>query len=1004
MKQSFLLGLLVSVLSFFNPVVLAHPSFRVLTVHAYSQEYPWTKSQHRGFVDELTKNSSIPVSISTEYLDTKRRIYNADYAKQFRRYLQVKYTGYKPNIIYVTDDYGYSFARNYLLKLYPDAPVIFSGVNDYGIIEEIEPLPIRGVFETRDISKNLELIPDLDKNGADILIVGDGSDTYSVIAAGIKQQLTSRPEIKAEFIIQNHMEELIEELATHDQKYLFLASIGEIKGHTGFSLNPETIVSEIVNMGKFTIFTMEDSYFFDGVLGGYVASGELQGRKAAELTLGLQKDNGIHRIDNILDSPNTYIFDQSELNKLDISLPAAVREQAAFHNIPLSFYERNRNLVLAISTLSSALLIALIVLALILRYKKRSILRKQEKKHTAQLEHYQNAMIAWSEASHESISDAFRKATEISSTTLNVNRVSIWLYNEARTSIECRARYISGEGNSSGELLLRADFPHYFSAIDTGRRLVISDARTDPATCELTEPYLEQNNIYSLLGVPIFYDGNIVGVVCHEHIGDFRVWTTNEQEFSSLIASDISLSLEIDKRKLIEKNLEHQAFHDSLTGLPNRALLLDRIEQTIIHAKRNLSLLAILFLDLDNFKQINDSFGHSIGDTVLISISARLKKVLRESDTIARLGGDEFIILLSEIEKIEEIDEITAKIFDSIRQPLVIKGSELFVTTSIGVSVFPNDGTTPEIMLRNADAAMYRAKEKGRNSYEYYTGDMTGKALEKVQMIANLNRALENDELEVYYQPQYDIQKKQLVGLEALIRWNHADLGFIAPEKFLPAAEESGLIVSLDRWVMHTSLHQMKAWSDAGLVLGRLSLNLTMQQIDQFDFLEFLIKLMKETGCEGQSIGFEITEGQLMKNPERTIELLDCISELGIEISIDDFGTGYSSLAYLKKLPVDTLKIDKEFIRDITEDEDDASIVKSVIALAKSMRIAVLAEGVETSDQLSFLKKEGCTLIQGYYLSQPKPAADIPALISYPLAQGEGTVTNLRSLHAKRVS
>jgi EAL domain-containing protein (putative c-di-GMP-specific phosphodiesterase class I) len=252
-------------------------------------------------------------------------------------------------------------------------------------------------------------------------------------------------------------------------------------------------------------------------------------------------------------------------------------------------------------------------------------------------------------------------------------------------------------------------------------------------------------------------------------------------------------------------------------------------------------------------------------------------------------------------------------------------------------------------------------------------------------MIANLNRAIEHDELEVYYQPQYDIQKKQLVGLEALIRWNHADLGFIAPEKFLPAAEESGLIVSLDRWVMHKSLHQMKTWSDSGHVLGRLSLNLTMQQIDQVDFLEFLIKLMKETGCEGQSIGFEITEGQLMKNPERTIELLDCISELGIEISIDDFGTGYSSLAYLKKLPVDTLKIDKEFIRDITEDEDDASIVKSVIALAKSMRIAVLAEGVETKDQLSFLKKQGCCLIQGYYLSRPKPAADIPALISYPL-------------------
>jgi len=985
MKLSFFTCLLVLFLSFYNSAVQAHQSFRVLTVHAYSQEYPWTKSQHRGFVDELTKNSSIPVNISTEYLDTKRRAYNKDYAKQFRRYLQVKYTGYKPNIIYVTDDYGYSFARNYLLKLYPDAPIIFSGVNDYSIIEDIEPLPIRGVFETRDISKNLDLIPVLDNNETEILILGDGSDTYNVIAARIKQQLTSHPEIKAEFIIHNNMEELIEDLSTHDQKYLFLASIGEIKGHTGFLLNPKEVVAEIVDTGKFTIFTMEDSYFFDGVLGGYVVSGELQGRKAAALTLGMQKDSGIHRLDNILDSPNTYIFDQSELNKLAISMPEAVRQLAVFHNIPLTFYEKNRNLILAISILSSVILIALIALGLILRFKKKAIRRKQEKKRTALLEHYQNAMIAWSEVSHESIADAFKKATEISSTTLNVNRVSIWLYNEARTSIECRARYISGKEDSNGDMLLRKDFPHYFSAIDTGRRLVISEARTDPATFELAEPYLVSNDIYSLLGVPIFYDGNIVGVVCHEHIGAVRVWTTHEQDFSSLIASDISLSLEIDKRKLIEQNLEHQAFHDSLTGLPNRALLLDRIDQTIVHAKRDLSLIAVLFLDLDNFKQINDSLGHSVGDTVLISISAKLKKALRKSDTIARLGGDEFVILMSDFKKTEEIDEVTTKLFHSLRQPLVIKGSELFVTTSIGISVFPNDGTSPEILLRNADAAMYRAKEKGRNSFEFYTGDMTGRALEKVQLIANLNRALEQEELEVYYQPQYNVKKKQLIGLEALIRWPHADLGFIAPDKFLPLAEESGLIVSLDRWVMQKSLHQMKRWRNKGLAMGRLGLNLTMQQIDQPDFLEFLIKLMEDTGCEGRSIGFEITEGQLMKNPERTIKLLDCISELGIKISIDDFGTGYSSLAYLKKLPVDTLKIDKEFIRDIPGDEDDASIVKSVIALAKSMRIAVLAEGVETDDQLGFLKKEGCSLIQGYYLSRPKPAADIPGLINYPV-------------------
>jgi len=983
MKTFSVLSLLFFALGCLSPGVQAHESFRVLAIHAYSQEYPWTKSQHRGFVEELTKNSLVPVNISTEYLDTKRRPYNDEYARQFRRYIQVKYTGYKPNIIYVTDDYGYLFAKNYLLKLYPDAPIIFSGVNDYSIVDDIESLPIRGVFEKKDILKNLDLIRGLDKAGAEIIILGDGSSTYRVIEAEIRQQLEKYPEIRTEFIIQNNMEELIEVLSSRNRKYLYLTSIGEIKGHTGLLLNPETVVSEIVAMDKFAIFTMEDSYFFDGVIGGYVTSGELQGEQAARLTLGLQRDTGVHQIDNVLESPNTYIFDRARLNKLGISLSDEVNGKAIFHNIPPTFYEINRSLILVISILLIVTSITIIGFIFFLRIKRREDGRRREIKRTAQLERYQNAMIAWSKSSHENIGDAFKMATEISADTLDVKRVGIWLYNEAKTSLECRVMYISGEGHSSDGILLEADFPRYFSAIETGRRIVISDARNDPATNELAKAYLLENDIYSLLGAPIFYDRDIIGVICHEHIGTPRKWSVNEQEFSALIASDISLSLEVDKRKLTEKNLEHQAYHDSLTGLPNRALLLDRIDQAIRHAKRNKSLLAVLFLDLDNFKQINDSFGHSVGDTVLVSISGMLKNALRDMDTIARLGGDEFTILLSEFEKEEEINEITAKLFDILRQPLLIKGSELVVTTSIGISVFPNDGENPEILLRNADAAMYRAKEKGRNGFEFYTEDMTERALEKVHMITSLYRALEQDEFEVYYQPQYDLQHKQLTGVEALIRWHHPDLGLISPEEFLPTAEESGLIVSLDRWTMRQAIQQMKLWNDAGVALGRLSLNLTMQQIDQSDFLEFLMDLMKQNDCEGQSLRFEVTEGQLMKNPERTIELLNRISALGIKISVDDFGTGYSSLAYLKKLPVDSLKIDKAFIRDVPGDEDDVSIVKSIIALAKSMRIDVLAEGVETEDQLDFLNREGCSLIQGFLFSHPKPAPEIPDLASY---------------------
>ena len=1005
MKLFSFLSLLILIIAIGNPVVRAHENFRVLAIHAYSQDDPWTKSQHKGFVDELTKNASIPVDVSAEYLDTKRRTYNADYARQFRRYIQVKYTGYKPNIIYVTDDNGYLFARNYLLKLYPDTPVIFSGVNDYSIVDEIKSLPIRGVFEKRDISKNLHLILGLDKKDTEIIILGDGSTTYRAIESELRHQLASYPEIKALFVIHNNIDELDEDLRKRDQKLLFLTSIDEISSNTEPLVSPDVVVSKIVNAGDFTIFTMEDSYFFDGVLGGYVTSGRLQGEQAARLTLGFQIDDGFYKVHNVTDSPNTYLFDQTELIKRKISLPVAVREQAEFYNIPLFFYARNRTLILTILALMSVILISLVVLILISKIKKNVNQKRHAEIRNTRIERYQNATIEWSRVSHKNIAEAFEKATEISSNTLDVKRVSIWLYNEARTEIECRAMYISKEGHSSGEVLAKADFPHYFSAMDSGRRLVIDEARTDPVTSELNESYLIKNDIYSMLDVPIFYDGQIIGVLCHEHTGDVRTWTTYEQEFPALIASDISLSLEINKRKETEKHLEHQAYHDSLTGLPNRALFLDRIEQEIRHASRDDSNLAVLFLDLDNFKQINDSFGHSAGDTVLISISKRLKQALREIDTIARLGGDEFIILLGDFKKVEDINDIAAKLFDAIQQPLEINNNELFVTTSIGISIFPNDGTSAEILLRNADAAMYRAKENGPNAFEFYTEDMTTKAFEKILMIADLNRALEQDEFEVYYQPQYEIHKKQLIGLEALVRWQHPDLGLLPPTKFLPIAEESGLVIRLDRWVMRTGLQQMRAWKDEGLELGRISLNLTMQQIDQSDFLEFLITLMGDVGCTGKSIAFEITESELMKNPQRTIQLINHMSELNIKISIDDFGTGYSSLAYLKKLPVDTLKIDREFIRDLPDDEDDSSIVKTMIALANSMNIAVLAEGVETSEQLDFLKQEGCSLIQGDYLSRAIPASDILNIINYPLIVDtrkikKSVVTNIRESRA----
>lgn len=964
--------------------VQAEPVYQVLMVHAYSQEYPWTGSQHRGFVDKFTENSRYPVSISTEYLDTKRRKYDTGYAALYEDYLKAKYAGYSPDIIYVTDDNGYLFARQQLARLFPDAPIFFSGVNNYGIQDEIRNSNIRGVFENKEISENLYLIRDIDRENTEIIFVGDDSNTYYAIEREIKQQLRNYPEIKANFLAQDNIEELKKNLREHHQKYIFLTTIGGIKSAEGDLLNPQESISEIASSGDFIIVTMEDAYFTRGVLGGYVTSGRLQGEAAAELALQFQNGISLDEIGNITQSPNRYIFDQSELIKLEISLPQSVMDNALFHNIPPTIYERYRVQILLLLTLLSIALALLVGSIIYSRIRITDEERKREEIRTAQIEAYQNALIKWSATSHKNIEDAFRTATKISSATLAVNRVSIWLYNEERTALECSVLYVENKGHSSGSILHKLDFPHYFAAMERGRRLVIDDARTNPATRELTEPYLLDNDIYSMLDIPVFYDGQCIGVICHEHTGGHRKWTLGEQEFCALLGSDISLALEIDKRKSIEKNLEYHAFHDALTDLPNRALLLDRIEQAARHAKREHKLIAVLFLDLDNFKHINDSFGHSVGDTVLVTVASRFKQLLRADDTVSRLGGDEFTILVSEFKNIDDVNKIATKLLAVVQKPILIDDKELVVNTSIGISVYPNDGTDAETLLRNADAAMYRAKEKGRNAFEFYTEDMTVKALEKVHMIANLKRALEQNEFEIYYQPQIDIDKNQLLGLEALIRWQHPELGLIAPAKFLPAAEESGLLVALDRWVMRHSFTAMKAWMDCGHELGRLSLNLTMQQIDQRDFLDFLAQLMLDSGCPGDSLTFEITEGQLMKNPERTVEILGSIAAMGIKISIDDFGTGYSSLAYLKRLPVDMLKIDREFIREIPRDEDDASIVRSVIALAKGMKIEVLAEGVETDEQLEFLKQEGCNLIQGYYFSRPVENTKVPGLVDIP--------------------
>jgi diguanylate cyclase (GGDEF)-like protein/PAS domain S-box-containing protein len=441
------------------------------------------------------------------------------------------------------------------------------------------------------------------------------------------------------------------------------------------------------------------------------------------------------------------------------------------------------------------------------------------------------------------------------------------------------------------------------------------------------------------------------------------------------------IAIDISERKAYEARIEYLADHDALTDLANRNLLGDRITQAMAHARRNGLLLGVLFLDLNRFKGVNDSFGHELGDALLLEVSSRLKYVVREGDTVARQGGDEFIILLTDVQRPTDVAAVAYKIFDVFSTPFVIQGHELFISTSIGATLYPADGDDMQTLLRNADTAMYRAKEEHGNAFQFYSREMSIRALERAELESALRRALERKEFELFYQPKVDTGSGRIIGAEALIRWNHPDMGLVSPTRFIPMAEEIGLIVPIGHWVLHTACAQNKAWQNAGLPPISVSVNLSARQFRQEDLVESVAEILESMGLDAKHLELELTESIVMNSAELFINKLRQLEDLGVQLSIDDFGTGYSSLSYLKRFPLHHLKIDQSFVRDIATDADDAAITSTVISLGHSLNLKVIAEGVETEEQVAFLRDHHCDEMQGYYFSKPLPAAQFANLL-----------------------
>jgi len=449
--------------------------------------------------------------------------------------------------------------------------------------------------------------------------------------------------------------------------------------------------------------------------------------------------------------------------------------------------------------------------------------------------------------------------------------------------------------------------------------------------------------------------------------------------------------VDMSTRKEMEARLEYLAHYDALTGLPNRTFLFNRLEQAIVYGARHQRAAAVLFLDLDRFKIVNDSLGHSAGDQVLRDVAARLESCIRSGDMVARLGGDEFVVLLEDMASAQDATLVAQKLLDRFTLPFTVQDPEggrqaYHFTTSIGISLYPDDGDDAHALLRNADTAMYRAKEQGGNNYQFFTAEMTARARRRMSLESALHRAIEQEQFLLHYQPQVELATGRVTAIEALLRWNHPQQGLIPPMDFIPVLEETGMILTAGEWVLRTACRQQRAWMEAGLPPVRVAVNLSARQLRHQKFVDSVFQIIADTGIEPAHLELEITESMVMQQVKEVHTMLNALGAAGMGIAMDDFGTGYSSLSYLKGLPIDTLKIDKSFVGDITADPDDAEIVATIIAMARSLKLKVIAEGVETREQLDFLCAHDCDAMQGYYFSKPLPADEIPGLLQGTVA------------------
>ncbi len=904
----------------------------VLILNSYHPGYTWSDNEVRGLVEEL-RPGALGRPVWVEYLDAKNfpgREHEAEIVSLLAR----KYGGREVSLVVLCDDPALEFGRAHGATLWPGMPVVFCGINGYEPSMK-EGLPrSTGIAESLDIDGTIRAALRLCPDARTVVVLHDSTVTglgsrraFDAVAPRFAGRVSFRvlPDVRAEELFG-----LLRRLGRHD--VVLALSYG--RDAAGRVFDHERIAELLARSSTAPVFVVHGERLGRGVVGGVLLGGYEHGRETGRLALRVLRGEEPDAIP-VARAAARPEFDWEGLRRWNVD-PRALPEGARVINVPESFYRKYRSLVWGTVALVLGLVAIVVTLSLNIVRRRRAEAAVLEEQRFLQsvLDRLPDPVVVL-DAGH-GIRLRNEAARRLAGEDGAAAGPPVSLFHEP------------GECPSAGEPCAVRDALAADAAVAYERRQLLpgGDART-----------------FSVSAAPLpLLEAEGRGVVASAH------------DVTELKRANLEL---LDK----ERRLDHLAHHDSLTGLPNRLLFHDRFQQAIVRARRSQQPLALLFLDLDRFKNVNDALGHDIGDDLLAAVGRRLQECVRDSDTVARLGGDEFAILLDGPTDAASAAVVARKVLWTLGRPFAAGRHEIFVGASIGISLHPDDGGSVADLVKHADAAMYLAKERGRGNYQFFTEALNERVLRQVTVEKRLRRAVAAGALEVHFQPIVSLATGRVVAGEALLRWTDEELGEVSPAEFVPIAEEAGIIGTIGESVLATACRAARAWQLEGHGEIRVAVNVSARQFWQGEVLGTVERALAESDLPPSSLELELTESVLVPRTEEIRDLLDALRALGVRLSVDDFGTGWSSLAYLRRLPLDTLKVAQEFVRDLSVDPNDAAIVKAILSLARTLGYRVVAEGVESTAHVEFFREHGCDLVQGHYFSRAVPEREFAELL-----------------------